>query len=117
MGAYEFYLMIMTGKAINTYTCITAIHLNNCIGTPDPSTAVATTVMLRTALVVVTCVLGVMSALMFVIGFVCGHCFSQRKRKSAGKNNESPLDSTPTTEAREDLELKENVAYITIHPK
>ena len=54
-----------------------------------------------------------MSALTFVIGAVCGHCLCQKWRKSAAakKNDESPSD--PTTE---DLELKGNVAYITISP-
>ena len=85
-------------------------------GAPDSSTAAATTTqMLRTALISVTCVLVMMSALMFLIGFICGHCFSQRWRKPSGKkDDESP--SNLTTEPREDLELKENIAYITIHP-
>ena len=82
-------------------------------GSPDPST-VAITAMLKTALIAVTCVLIIMSALMLIIGFVCDHYYSQRWRKSAGKNKESPSDSNPTTELMEDLELKENVAYITI---
>ena len=69
--------------------------------------------MLRTALISVTCVIVVISILTFVIGFVGGHCFSQRWRKSANMSDES----SPTTEPGEDLELKENVAYITIHPK
>ena len=89
---------------------------NNCVGTTDPSPAIATAT-LRTALIAVTCVLVMMSALTFVIGFVCGNCFSQRWRKSAGRNNESPSDSNTTTEPGEDLELKQNVAYITIRPK
>ena len=72
--------------------------------------------MLRTALISVTCVLVMMSALIFVVGFVSGHCFSQRWRKSANKKDKSS-PSDPTTESGEDLELKENVAYITIHPK
>ena len=64
----------------------------------------------------VTCVLVMMSALTFLIGFICGHCFSQRWRKSSvKKDDKSP--SNITTEPMEDLELKENVAYITIHPK
>ena len=72
--------------------------------------------MLRTALISVTCVLVTMSALTFIIGAVCGNYLGQRWRKSAAnKNIESPSD--PTTEPGEDLELKENVAYITIRPK
>ena len=87
-------------------------------GTPESSTAAATsTQILRTALISVTCVLVMMSALMFLIGFSCGHCFSQRWRKPSNgkKDDESP--SNLTIEPREDLELKENVAYITIRPK
>ena len=86
-------------------------------GTPESSTAAATTIqILITALISVTCVLVMISALMFIIGFICGHCFSQRWRKpSPKKDDESP--SNLTTEPREDLELKENVAYITIRPK
>ena len=88
-----------------------------CIGAPDSNTVTATTVrILRTALISVTCVLVMMSALMYLIGFICGHCFSQRWRKSSGKkDDESP--SNLTAEPREDLELKENVAYITIRPR
>ena len=86
-------------------------------GAPSPSTATAaSTQTLRTALISVTCVLVIMSALTFLIGFICGHCFSQRWRKpSEKKDDESP--SNLMTEPREDLELKENVAYITIRPK
>ena len=86
-------------------------------GAPDSSiTAATTTQMLRTALISVTCVLVMMSALMFLIGFISGHSFSQRwKKSSEKKDDESP--SNLTTEPREDLELKENVAYITIRPK
>ena len=52
-----------------------------------------------------------MSALMFLIGFICGHCFSQRWRRPSGKkDDQSP--SSLTNEPREDLELKDNVAYI-----
>ena len=37
------------------------------------------------------------------------------RRPSGKKDDESP--SNLTTEPRQNLELKENVAYITIHPK
>ena len=77
----------------------------------DPATA-----MLRAALISVVCLSIILSAVMFVIGFVCGHYLSQRWRKStASKEQESRL--SPTYEHGEDLELKENVAYITLHPK
>ena len=74
-----------------------------------------TTVMLRRALISVTCVLVMMLVVTFIIGVICGHCFSPRWRKSANKNGGSTSD--PTSEPGEDLELKESVAYITIHPK
>ena len=109
-------IMLMNDQPTNSYTPITSIHFNNCIVIPNPSPATATAT-LRIALISVTCVLGVLSILTFIIGFVYGNCFSQRWRKSTGKNNESPSDSNPTIEPGEDLELKENVAYITIHPK
>ena len=94
-----------------------SLELFLCTGTPDPSPAATTAQTLRTVLISMTCVLVMMSALMLIVGFVCGHCISQRWRKSAGNNNESPSDYKPTTEPREDLKLKENVAYITIRPK
>ena len=85
-------------------------------GTPYSmaSPAIATTAKtLRTSLICVTCILVLVSIVMFIIGYICGHCFSQRWRKPSGKkDDESPLNLT--TEPREDLELKENVAYITI---
>ena len=94
--------------------CIIYIIALQCIGAPDSSPATATAAeTLKTALISVTCVLVMMSAF---IGFICGHCFSQRWRKPSGKkDDESP--SNLTTESREDLELKENIAYITIHPR
>ena len=67
---------------------------------------------LRPALISVTCVLVVISALMFIVGFICGHCI---RRKSPNKNVES--STSPGNEQVEDLELKENVAYVTLHPK
>ena len=36
---------------------------------------------LRPALISVSCLLVVASVLMFIVGFICGHCFSQRTRK------------------------------------
>ena len=67
--------------------------------------------MLRTALISVTCVLVVMSVFIFITGFVCGHYFSQRWRRSADKNEQQVSNPTES-----DLELKENVAYITVRP-
>ena len=72
---------------------------------------------LRPALISVSCLLIIASVLMFIIGFVCGHCFSQRKRKFTAQHVEQSV-STPTSSERvEDLELKENVAYVTLRPK
>ena len=68
--------------------------------------------MLTTALIPVTCILVVISVLMFIVGSICGHCL---RRKSANKNAE--LSTTPGNEQVEDLELKENVAYVTLRPK
>ena len=74
----------------------------------------ATAAMLRTALISMTCVLVVMSVSIFIIGFVCGHYFSQRLRKSADKNKQSASQNHKIMEL--DLELKENMAYITVRP-
>ena len=68
--------------------------------------------MLRTALISVTCVLVVISLFIFITGFVCGHYFSQRWRESADKSNQQQMPKN--TES--DLDLKENVAYITVRP-
>ena len=74
----------------------------------------ATAAMLRTVLISVTCVLAVMSVFIFIIGFICGLYFSQRLRKSADKNKQSASQNPKMMES--DLELKENVAYITVRP-
>ena len=74
----------------------------------------ATVAMLRTALISVTCILVVMSVFIFITGFVCGHYFSQRLRKLANKNKQSASQNHKIMESG--LELKENVAYITVHP-
>ena len=74
----------------------------------------ATAAVLRTALISVTCILVVMSVFTFIIGFVCGHYFNQRLRKSADKNKQSASQNPKIMES--DLELKENVAYITVRP-
>ena len=88
-------------------------------GAPAAGPSLATTTIVQklgTALISVTCALVIMTALMFLIGFICGNCFSQRWRRPLGKkDDESP--SNFTTEPREDLKLKDNVAYITIRPK
>ena len=87
------------------------MHTLQHTGMPDPANAT-----LKVSLISITCVLVVISVLMFVIGFICGHCFSQRQRKSETIQHQESV-SNPTTEHVEDLELKENVAYITLRPK
>ena len=69
---------------------------------------------LRAALISVVCSSILTSAVMFVVGVVCGHCISQRWRVSAAGRQRKEQESSATNE---DLELKENVAYITLHPK
>ena len=88
------------------YSQIASIHLYHT-ATPDPAIA-----MLKIALISVTCLYVMTSVLIFIVGFVCGHCFSLRQTKS-----EKESASNPTTERTEDLELKENVAYVTVRPK
>ena len=70
--------------------------------------------MLRTALITVTCVSVMTSLFTFIAGIVCYHCISQRWRASSADNNKSQNNPKPVMET--DLELKENVAYITLHP-
>ena len=59
----------------------------------------------------------VCSVFIFIIGFVCGHCFSQKFRRPIQANNQ-PSTDTPAPiyevvqiqEQERDLEMKENVA-------
>ena len=73
--------------------------------------------MLRTALISVTCVLVVMSVLTIIAGIVCYHYISQRWRaaRSADINKQPGSNSNPK-DTESELELKENVAYITLRP-
>jgi TRAP-type C4-dicarboxylate transport system permease small subunit len=71
------------------------------------------TAMLRTALISVTCIQAVMSVFTFIAGIVCYHYISQRWRASADTNKQSESQK----EMESDLELKENAAYITLHPR
>ena len=70
------------------------------------------------ALISVSCVAVVASVLMFIIGFICGHCFSQR-RKILAQHEQTMSTSTAaaSNEPEGDLELKDNVAYVTLRPK
>ena len=70
------------------------------------------------ALISVSCVAIVVSVLMFIVGFVCGKCFGQRRRKLT--QHEKTMSTSTAAAANEqegDLELKDNVAYVTLHPK
>ena len=70
--------------------------------------------MLRTALIMVTCVSIMTSLFTFIAGIVCYHYISQRWRALSADNNKSQNNPKPVMET--DLELKENVAYITLRP-
>jgi hypothetical protein len=72
--------------------------------------------MLRTALISVTCVLVVTSVFTFIAGVACYHYISQRLRASAVTNKQSDSQNVPK-DVEPELELKENAAYITIHPR
>ena len=71
--------------------------------------------MLRTALITVTCVLVVTSVFTFIAGIICHRCISQRRRASADINKQPGSISNPK-DTESELELKENVAYITLRP-
>ena len=71
---------------------------------------------LITALISMISVLAVISVLTFIIGLICGQYYLRRKSAAANKNAESS-NTGPASEHVEDLELKENVAYVTLHPK
>ena len=74
----------------------------------------ATTAVWRTALISVTCIFIVLSLFIFIAGVVCGHYLSQRCKESADRCEQS--DCNNPTNKESDLELKDNVAYIAIHP-
>ena len=61
----------------------------------------------------------VCSVFIFIIGFVCGHCFSQKFRRPIQANNQPSTDIpapiyevVQIQEQERDLEMKENVAYM-----
>ena len=73
--------------------------------------------MLRTALISVTCVLVVMSVFTVIAGIVCYHCISQRWRASRSPDTiKQPESHSNPKDTESELELKENVAYITLRP-
>ena len=69
------------------------------------------------ALISVTCTLAVVSVSMFVIGVSCGYHLKMRTSAVNNKNVESSSIRNPASEHMGDLQLKENVAYVTIRPK
>ena len=72
--------------------------------------------MLRTALISVTCVSVLMSLFTFIAGIVCYHYISQRWRASSADINKQPGSHSNPKDTESELELKENVAYITLRP-
>jgi hypothetical protein len=55
---------------------------------------------------------------MFIIGFICGRCFSQRQKKlTQQEQSMSTSTAAAANEPVEELELRDNVAYVTLHPK
>ena len=57
---------------------------------------------------------------MCIIGFICGHCFNQGRHRKLTQQEQSMAVSVSTaaaSEYEEALELKENVAYVTLRPK
>ena len=73
---------------------------------------------LRDALIAVSCVLIMVSAVMLIIGFIGGHYFSQRYRKSNDQVTSNTVATpNPSSEGVDDLELNKNVAYITLRPR
>ena len=75
-----------------------------------------TVAMLRTALISATCVLAVISLFTFIAGIVCGHYLSQSWRSSADRSKQPESHQINPENIVSDLELKENVAYITLRP-
>jgi hypothetical protein len=69
--------------------------------------------------IALVCGFAVFFALMFVVGFVCGHQAGQAGCcKLANTNQSAPaldIPSVPVRRQEQNLELKENVAYETIH--
>ena len=69
------------------------------------------------------CGFAIFSALMFITGFVCGHRFGQADYCKAMNGSSQSGDVTPTPDVpplpvrrqEQNLELKENIAYETVH--
>ena len=72
---------------------------------------------LRPVLIFVSCLLVVASLLMFIIGFICGQYFNQRCHRKLTRQERSRAMSTAAASKHvENLELNENVAYVTLRP-
>ena len=109
--AYYFGISLPTMILCEISWCISYQHAGNCNSDSDS---------LKPALVSVSCLLVVVSLLTFIIGFICGHCFSQRRHRKLTQHDPSMALSVSTAAASEhveDLELNENVAYVTTRPK
>ena len=72
--------------------------------------------MLRISLISVTCVSVMMSVVTFIAGIICYHCISQRWRAASADINKPPGSHSNPKDTESELELKENVAYITLRP-
>ena len=107
MGTSLYYVELHSNNNIIILICFS---LYSCV---HVHAGMTTTVMLQTALISITCVLVVMSLFIFIAGVICGHYISHRWRESADRNKQSKSHNTVTDR---DLELKENVAYITLYP-
>ena len=74
------------------------------------------TAMLRTSLISVTCVSVMISLFTFITGIVCHRYICQRWRASSADINKQPESHGNPKHTESELELKENVAYITLRP-
>ena len=97
------------------FSVLLSLSLSPCLGcVSDP----VNDDKLRDALIAVSCVLVVVSAVMLIIGFLGGHYLGQKYRKShdqATSNTAATPD--PSSEGVDDLDLNKNVAYITLRPR
>ena len=72
------------------------------------------TAMLRTALITVTCISVLMSVVAFIAGIAFYHCISQRWRAASADINKQPGSHSNPKDTESELELKENVSYISL---
>ena len=70
------------------------------------------------ALIAVSCVLVVVSAVILITGFLGGHYLGQKYKKSHDQATDNTATTpNPSSEGVDDLELNKNVAYITLRPR